>query len=92
MSDAASNTRKQKCSERRSHHLKGVAEGLLGEGFSPPFGGRDGRPIESLSQPDNAADSEHLCTSADSASAWRKPKVALLSVSNNKTMFGYSKT
>ena len=92
VSDAASDTRKQERSKRRSHHVKGVAEGLLGEGFSPPFGGEIGRPIESLSQPDCAADSEHLCTSADSVSARRKPKIARLSVSNNKTMFGYSKT
>jgi hypothetical protein len=72
--------------------MKGLAEGLLGEEFSPPYGGGNGRPIESLFQPDCAADFEHLCTSADSVSAWRKPKIARLSVSNNKMMFGYNKT
>jgi hypothetical protein len=72
--------------------MKSVAEGLLGEGVCPPFGGEIGRPIESLSQPDCAADSEHLCTSADSASAWRKRKIAQLAVSNNEVSFGYSKT
>jgi hypothetical protein len=69
-----------------------VAEGLLGEGFCPPFGGKIERPIERLSQPDCAADSEHLCTSADSVSAWRKATVAHRTVSNNKMTSGYSKT
>jgi hypothetical protein len=69
-----------------------VAEGLLGERVSPPLGGKIGRPIERFPNRIARRILEHLCTSADSASAWRKRKGALFAVSNNELNFGYFKT
>jgi hypothetical protein len=72
------------------HHMRRTAKFLGWEVLNPPICGGIGRPVKSLLQPECAADSEHLCTSADLVSAWRKPKVAQPAVSNNKTTFGYS--
>ena len=58
--------------------MNGAAKFLFGEVFCPPLGLEIGRPIEMPFQSECAADSEHLCTSADLVlSARRNPKGTL---------------
>jgi type IV secretory system conjugative DNA transfer VirD4/TraG family protein len=65
MGDTAAYARKGESNQRRPHDVSGMAEFLFGEELCPPFNGGSGRPTRGNFRPERAADSEHLCTSAD---------------------------